>query len=46
MQFDAVYCVMEKRYFKENLDIIIAKAISIDGLNFFFHFILIPICIL
>ena len=43
MQFDAAYCVMEMGYFK--LDIMIAKASNIDGLNILFHFIFIPISI-
>ena len=46
MQFDAVYCVMEKMIFQRKLDIMIAKASNIDGLNILFHFIFISICIL
>ena len=41
MQFDTVYCVMEKWYSNENLNIMIAKASNIDGLNILFHFIFI-----
>ena len=46
MQYDAVYCVMEKMIFQRKSDILIGKASNIDGITILFHFIFIPICIL
>ena len=41
-----MYCVMKKVIFQWKLEIVIAKALNIYGLNILFHFIFIPIRIL
>ena len=45
MRFDSLYCVMKKVIYKWKLEIVVAKTLSIQGLNILFHFIFIPICI-